>query len=962
MRAFKLPHRIFLYLLVAGLVRPVFSQVGFNLFNQRNHPELHWQVLETSHFQIIYHQRLERIAVRSAEIAETCFETLSVNFGHVPDKKIPIYLSDQDEIANGFDVSNRYIVIWVNANSYIDFTTGPDKWLRKVIAHALVHFFHFSQIATWTGFFGHAFTQTPTWFIEGLAQYESEIWNVHRGDLILRTRVLEDEMNYAGFQAPTDGAMVYASGNAAVRYLAQKYGDDTLQALLNHRSHFIFPYYNFNKAFQQVLEKSPAEFLKEWRKQMRIYYHSVYAQKEELDRLARRWELPFQFISDFKISPDGTRLAVVGMTSLAEPIHKLYLVDAQTRQIIKILENNQVLPGIDFSPDGRQLVYAKFHRGKNGSLIPGILTMHLNGEKEWLIHEQRARMPVWTRRQEIIYIENENGTDNLHAISLTTRVRRQLTHFAGDTQLSTPRLSPEQHWLAFLYADSTGIRNLAALDCHNLQIVPITNDSLEYRHPVWSPDGQRLAFTSYQTGIPNLFQKKLVTNISDWKACPVQQITDAAQGLFLRDWQRDTLFALVLESKQSQQIYQIPADRQVTENPVQIKPHFVAWQHHRPPNGIPDFQPAQPAPILKQYPYHSLRQVRHYFTIPLPLIEATRTGFSFISYWAEPLAKHQFLGVGDVALNEPSRSRYLFSYLNNQWHPTLSLSAFHFPLEAQLFAGELLVTEKQGFNLTGWLPFNSGRDLFANHRFSLGFSYFENNPVNSELFRKSMQPEFYRIGEFLFGYQWKWRPPHRWNQIHPLTTKGFKVNIKIADNNWGSHLKYQSYEWDGYGNQVLPWKSHVIFGRMLFQAVQGRLPVQQQIGFDKYDQLDLGLDLPLGDRPRLRGEREYHFGNRAIFGNLEYRLPLVSHLGWYVAGITFGKVTGAAFLDFGAVWNTPDISWSKVRFLQTAGIEFKNAVHIGSFFFVHEMGWARKLKQTPASSELFYRIRSVVPF
>lgn len=962
MHCCKISLRILPFLLIVLLFRSVSGQIGFNLFNQRNHPELQWQVLETSHFQIIYHQRLERIAVRATEIAEACYQTISANLGHVPDAKIPIYLSDQDEISNGFDVSNRYIVIWVNANSYIDFTTGPDKWLRKVIAHELVHFFHFSQISTWTGFFGHAFTQTPTWFIEGLAQYESETWNVHRGDLILRTRVLEDEMNYAGFQAPTDGAMVYASGNAAVRYLAQKYSDETLPALLNHRSHFIFPYYNFNKAFRQVLGKSTAEFLKEWRRQMRIYYHSVYAQKEELDRLARHLKLPFQFISDFRISPDGTRLAVVGTTSLDEPIHKLYLVDAQTRQIIKILENNPVLPGIDFSPDGRQLVYAKVHRGKNGSLIPGILTVHLNGQKMWLIHEQRVRMPVWTQRQEIVFIENENGTDNLHAISLRDGTRRQLTHFTGDTQLSTPRLSPDHHWLAFLHADSTGIRNLAALDYHNLQIVPITDDSLEYRHPVWSPDGQRLAFTSYQTGIPNLFQKNLTANLTDWKTCPAQQITDAAQGLSLREWQRDTLYALVLESKQTQQIYQIPADRQVTENPVQIKSHYAAWQHHRPPNGIPDLQSAPPVPVLKQYPYRAIRQVRHYFTIPLPLIDAARTGFSFISYWAEPLAKHQLLGFGDVALNAPSRSRYFFSYLNNQWHPTLALSAFHFPLEAQFFSGELLVTGKQGFNLTGWLPFNSGSDLFANHRFSLGFSFYENNPANPELFGKFLQPEFYRMGEFSFGYQWKWWPPHRWNQIHPLTAKGFKVNVKLADNKWGSHLKYQSYECDSYGNQVLPWKAHVIFGRLLVQAVQGRLPVQQQIGFDKYDQLDFGLDLPLGDRPRLRGESEYRFGNRVIFGNLEYRFPLVSHLGWYVAGITFGKVTGAVFLDFGAVWNTSDISWMKIRFLQTAGFELKNTIHFGSFFLVHEIGWARKLKHSPASSELFCRIRSVVPF
>lgn len=965
MKPFQYASLFTLCMVVIFSFHPVSGQIGFNFYNERNHPELRWQVLETSHFKIIFHQRLETQAMNAANIAETCFESLTANLKHTPQQKIPIYLSDQDAIPNGFDVSNRYIAIWINANRYIKHTTGTDKWLRKVIAHELVHYLHFSKISTWSGFLGHAFTGTPRWFIEGLAQYESETWNVHRGDLVLRTRVLEDEMDYSGFQAPTDGKMLYASGNSAVRYLAQTYGDSKLLALLEHRSQFILPYYDFANAFKHVLGKSSGAFLKEWRKQVNIYYNSVYAQKEEIFDFAERIQLPFQFIRDYKISPDSTRLAVVGIVSMNEPVSRLYLLDAVQGRIIKTLDYNRVLAGIDFSPDGRQLVYAKYHRGQNGSLIPDVLITDLNGKKQWVTQNKRARMPVWTKDgKKILCIVNQNGTDNLFVFTPENPNGQQLTTFFGDTQLSSPRLSPDGQWIAFMLADSSGHRNLSVFSPNQKQLWQVTNDSIDQRNPVWSSDSKRLAFTSYRTGIPNIFLKNLATNKpQNWRQIPAQQVTDAAMGLYLADWQQDSLVALVLESKQSQQVFRLPANRNVAESKIQIKPRYEAWQSHQPPFGIPGFQATRTARIEKKYNYNSFRAINHYFTIPLPLIDESRRGLSFISYWAEPLAKHNLVAFGDIALNEPSLSRYVVSYLNNQWHPTVAFSAFHYPLEAQFFADELLITEKKGINLTGWLPFNSGDDLYSNHTFMTRFSLFKNHPQYLEQFRdKWLKPESHRMSEFSVGYRWNSRRPHRWNIIHPLAANGFRIKMSFADKKWGSEINYRKYELDSYRHHSVPWGAHVVYARLLLQAVQGTLPQQYQLGFDKYDQLDFGLGLPLGDRPRLRGENEYHFGNRVIFGNLEYRFPLIRHLNWYLAGFSFGQVTGCGFVDFGAVWDSRETSFRTVSLLKTAGFELKNKVTAGMFTFVHELGLAQKLNHASEEFEFYYRIRSVVPF
>src|SRR5690625_7834909 len=75
---------------------------GFNSFNNRNHPYLNWEVAETEHFKIIYPDRISGLIPEAAAIAEESYRALSQNLDTELEKKIPIYLSDEDEIVNGF--------------------------------------------------------------------------------------------------------------------------------------------------------------------------------------------------------------------------------------------------------------------------------------------------------------------------------------------------------------------------------------------------------------------------------------------------------------------------------------------------------------------------------------------------------------------------------------------------------------------------------------------------------------------------------------------------------------------------------------------------------------------------------------------------------------------------------------------------------------------------------------------
>src|SRR5512133_2149125 len=141
------PYIIMLIIILS--ITPLMSLVAYNGFNQRNHPELDWKSIETTNCQIIYHDPLEPQAKESADIAQHTFDTLIKTYQTAPLQKCIIYLSDQDNISNGATVMSQYIFIWVNQNDYTGLFTGNDKWLRKVIAHEMSHWFLAVALSGW---------------------------------------------------------------------------------------------------------------------------------------------------------------------------------------------------------------------------------------------------------------------------------------------------------------------------------------------------------------------------------------------------------------------------------------------------------------------------------------------------------------------------------------------------------------------------------------------------------------------------------------------------------------------------------------------------------------------------------------------------------------------------------------------------------------------------------------------
>jgi dipeptidyl aminopeptidase/acylaminoacyl peptidase len=519
---------VLLAALVAGAPS---AQVGFSFFNGRNHPELDWQVATTEHFEIIYPARLAGIEAEAAAVAEATYDALTRNFSADStaitfDDPIRIYLSDEDEIANGIAYNvggSGFTTIWVHVNETAEIWTGDVKWLRKVIAHEVAHLVHYRAVRSNLGlldvFFADPF---PSFWTEGLAQYQTERWDAQRGDRWLRTATFEDRLSYTDGSSPQNGRLRYAVGNSQVRYLAQSRGDSTLAKILAHRTPVLLGLgrvHDFRTAFESVTGESYATFNEEWRKHVNVYYNTQAGQMERLDSLdAEPFGLPGQVVYDVSFSPDTMWVAGVVLPSLRRPVRRLIVVDnpgadSTRARELRILAEGSINGPVDWSPDGRRIAFARTRRGAYGSLLNDLYLVDAEGGNlRRLTTDRRAVSPTFAPDgRRLAFVGTDGTTANLFTLDLETGAERPLTSYTGDVQITTARWSPDGGRIAFALFDEDGRRDLAVLDVATGEVArlgtapEVDRAERDDRIPVWSPAGDTLAFTSLRDRAPNAF-------------------------------------------------------------------------------------------------------------------------------------------------------------------------------------------------------------------------------------------------------------------------------------------------------------------------------------------------------------------------------------------------------------------------------------------------------------------------
>lgn len=963
------------------------SSFGFSMFNGRNHPELDWQSAETDHFIISYPKHLEGIENEAAAIAEATYVALSNNFGITFDYKIRIFLSDEDEIVNGFAVPypRPYTNIWVHLNDVAENTSGPVKWLRSVIAHELAHIFHFEAVKSnipLIGILGTVPGLTAPW-VEGIAQYQTEPWHAFRGDAILRAAFYDGRSSFRDNSSIRNGQLMYASGNSQLRYFSSVYGDSLLPKLLAHRDKKLgglIQYHNFESAFKETTGTEYNAFQDEWRRHMNIYYHTLASQMDRSDSLGvNPKSLPGLLKSDAQYSPDTTRIAVVSILSSQRPYRELYVVTNDSTVEKRVLDEGSIRAPISWSPDGTWIAYSKNTRGEYSSLLNDIYIVNSEtGDRTRLTHSKRASHPVFSSDGDYLYyVVNEAGTGNIVRYHLVDKTEIRLTHYIGDVQIARLAMHPRGSHLAFALYDKNGDRKIAVVDLNNSIGRYYTDPKMDDRNPVWSPDGKTLLYTSLRDNVPNIFA---INPFGD--DTTEERVTALFTGATALQWlpadsthQAGRIVLSTTDTKRDNKIYVVDASNRAKEPTQHVNPSYSRWITHTPPSTIPEKISPDPTLINDRYRYSSLRNISHVTTVPFPFFGENDYGVGVLSAYTDPLAKHMITAFGVASFVDfVDNSLFLLSYMNNQLRPSLSFNIYHNSFTGRIYEKDFLVTTNSGGFLLAslprdWIdsPFVSST-LYSRLRYDYtdGKRFWEPDITTAIL----GLPDSGWQSDFLLGLRMKSQKPYVHNNIHPLDGWGFEPRITIATKAMGGKTEYIRPDIRAY--TILPAIGNsrfYLYGRAIAQ--EGNSFNQNYIGFSRYDELQFGdlvpgLDFIYSDTERVRGFGDYVTGSRMLFGSLEYRMPLLNSLQTEFLGlISLGRTTLSAFLDAGAVWGELDDTGNRILTRRAGtGIELKNVLNIGPLAIIHSLGFAQPVPDFGGAQnrEIYYRVKTTIPF
>lgn len=953
---------------------------GFQIFNDRNHPWIDWNVSETDHFRIIYPDHLSEIDVWVASAAEESYRVLSERLGIEFERKVRIYLSDEDEINNGFAVpiGDGHTNIWVGVNDYAETWTGQEKWIRKVIAHELAHIAHFQATDTGLGLLNYLISDpVPRFWTEGLAQYLTEQWDSQRGDRWLRLAIFDDRPDYRNRDWLYNSRLLYAVGHSQVRYLAHSRGDSLLPAILSHRDSFgPFRTHDFGRSFEAVAGEPWEEFEEEWRKHMNIYYNTLASRMERTDSLAAEPEsLPGRYYLDASWSPDQKIIAVLSIPSIQRPQRQLHLVENDSLRGSRVIADGAIRPELTWRPDGKQLAYSRKNRDQRGSLVNDLYLYDLEEDREFrLTNGRRIAYPAWSPDgRRLAAIVNEKGTANILILDLVSGREYYVTDYQGDVQLIHLAWNPVRNELVYHRFGPDGARHLVRRrpDGSGVRLIDPGEGDLDNRHPLISPGGNKIAFTSLRDQVPNLFINDLETGRTE----RATHLFTGGEGLdWIRDVEGEDKIAIRSgESKSREEIYLIPVTRRVEPVRPDLPEAYAGWKTHSPPEQIPSRVEPDTSLIRTRGTYNTWNEITHVTSFGLPWIAGRDSyGLAGFSSWVEPLGKHGIAAGGILSAANPGESAGFVSYLNNQFYPSALLSLFRGPIPLRTYGGEYLIERRTGLDLTLQWPLNGLEAPFRDSWIITGVRVDNRDPW---FYRgRTPEPPLTLPGSgtgisFQIGWTLREQKPFYRNLLHPLDGYGVRINIKGRESLSGDGSA--SLTGDLHSYLTLPaFANHRLMLLARVQNQWGSPLVQDRLGFSRRDEIQLPLPPGLRSvygvgRDRVRGYRDFMLTDRLLFLSAEYRIPLLPSLQTEILGLL--RLGATSFAVFGDAGLTGPLYMADTmqpeRRMLGFGSEIKNMMTVGPINLIHSVGLAQPhVDLFSREMEIYYRIRASVPF
>ncbi len=509
-------------------------------------PTRTYRTIETDHFVLYYYAPLDDVARRVGVVAERAHRTLAPALDHVPDLKTIIVVVDDTDSANGFAsvIPRNAIQVYATAPTGFNELEDHEDWLYGLIAHEYTHILHLDTMEGLPTIYNRIFGRTwapnqimPRWLIEGVAVYEESKRSAggrNRGtrfDQIIRTarhgnQVLRlDEISGAPRRFP-HGNTVYVYGSHFLRYLFDRFGDDTVRKM-THIAGSYAPPFAVNRQIAKAVGRPFTELYGDWQGYLRDRYSQQEAAAERRGLALGR---PLTRSAEANLWPhytaDGKELYWLQSDGYALPSIRAMPVGGDHRQAREVVRIDALGP-FDLLDDG-SLVFEQGRVYRREYSYQDVFRWDAATRQiTRLSTGRRARDPaVSADGRRVAYSMNEHAESVLAIQDLVPEAPAQVVwRGARYDQAYQPAWSPDGTRIAFSAWRTGGLRDILIVELASGQVEAVTEDRAIDMAPVWSSDGRYLFFDSDRTGIANIYAY-------DTRARVTWQVTNVLGGAF----------------------------------------------------------------------------------------------------------------------------------------------------------------------------------------------------------------------------------------------------------------------------------------------------------------------------------------------------------------------------------------------------------------------------------------------
>ena len=688
-------------LVLGALLLAFTSVVSFGQFLGTD-PALKWQMIETEHFRIIFHEGTEGMAQETAALAEESFKFWAQELKYTPTGKTDIIISDSGDLSAGGATTSPNKIIFIGtswARSFNEWLNSRERSpLEAVLYHEYGHIVDIDKVSgiskSFRDIFGSVIMPNfvrPDSFIEGMPIYQEikraghERGNDPRDAMYFRTMLLHEKFPtfaqagalYDRKEWPSTYMLSHDYGAWLMRYLGEKYGSEKLEEiakLVAEQPLNLLAIVGLGDNFAPVIKKAlgvtPKQFydgFKDWLKEQ--FASQIEAIKNEGITQSLKISKLKYWNYDPSWSPDGTLIAYYHADPSRLPGIRLIQPDGKADR--QLLTDSIALdffrppfwvaaPAWSPQGQGRSLiVYHKHEIYKNYYIYGDIYLYDLETQAEKrLTYGARAYNPVFfPDGRRILFAQQQWGekSPRLAVLNLETKEISVLKEFTTDMLIDSFAISPDGSQVALSIWRWGGYQDIYLMPAEGGGLTPITQDRATDVDPTWSPDAKYILFSSDRDGVNNLYAYSLEDGA-------LFKVTNTLTGAFAPDVsperQGRSLIVFAGYGIEGYEIHTMEFNPQNWKRVELQKEELPQWPGFRRPGFPVKLSQYDPGPSLSPK-----------FWVPIPLPNL----LGFATAGLDSLFQH-FYALAAGYDPKSQRVAYFFNYTNQQLRPAISVT------------------------------------------------------------------------------------------------------------------------------------------------------------------------------------------------------------------------------------------------------------------------------------------------